>query len=180
VSIALTLLAEVRWRGRPVAGDRPQALLAALAARGSRPVRPAELIELVWGDDAPSNGPKSLQVLVSRARSACGADAIVRDGVGYRLGAAPDEVDSTRLAELVSAAAAALDRDAAAAEGLAREALALTAGLSGTAEGDDGPLAELRRAAAVHAQTIREFLLDPLSHEEQDLLASALARLAGS
>jgi predicted ATPase/DNA-binding SARP family transcriptional activator len=153
VSIALTLLAEVRWRGRPVAGDRPQALLAALAARGSRPVRPAELIELVWGDDAPSNGPKSLQVLVSRARSACGADAIVRDGVGYRLGAAPDEVDSTRLAELVSAAAAALDRDAAAAEGLAREALALTAGLSGTAEGDDGPLAELRRAAAEDAAT---------------------------
>ena len=38
----------------------------------------------------------------------------------------------------------------------------------------------LRRAAAVHAQTIRELLLDPLSQEEQDLLASALARLAGS
>ncbi len=32
MSIALTLLAEVRWRGKPVAGDRPQALLAALAA----------------------------------------------------------------------------------------------------------------------------------------------------
>jgi DNA-binding response OmpR family regulator len=89
VSIALTLLGEVRWRGRPVAGDRPQALLAALAARDGRPVRPEELIERVWGDDAPSNGAKSLQVLVSRARNACGADAIVRDGVGYRLGAAP-------------------------------------------------------------------------------------------
>ena len=38
----------------------------------------------------------------------------------------------------------------------------------------------LRRAAAVHAQTIREFLLDPLSQDEQGLLASALARLAGS
>jgi hypothetical protein len=47
VSIALTLLADVRWRGRPVAGDRPQALLAALAARDCRPVRPEELIELV-------------------------------------------------------------------------------------------------------------------------------------
>src|SRR5580700_103782 len=94
VSIALTLLAEVRWRGRPVAGDRPQALLAALAARDCRPVRPEELIELVWGEDAPSNGQKSLQVLVSRARTAYGADAIVRDGAGYRLGAAPGEVDS--------------------------------------------------------------------------------------
>jgi hypothetical protein len=47
VSIALTLLAEVRWRGRPVAGDRPQALLAALAAHDGRPVRPEELIGLV-------------------------------------------------------------------------------------------------------------------------------------
>ena len=80
MSIALTLLADVRWRGRPVAGDRPQALLAALAARDCRPVPPAELIELVWGDDAPSNGMKSLQVLVSRARNSCGADAIVRAG----------------------------------------------------------------------------------------------------
>ncbi len=158
MSIALTLLADVRWRGRPVAGDRPQALLAALAARDCRPVRPEELIELVWGEDAPSNGPKSLQVLVSRARNACGADAIVRDGAGYRLGAAPGEVDSARLAELVRAAAAVLDRDAAAAEGLAREALALTVGLSGADDGDDGPLAEVRRAAAADAATARVIL----------------------
>jgi len=158
VSIALTLLADVRWRGRPVAGDRPQALLAALAARDGRPVRPEELIELVWGDDSPSNGPKSLQVLVSRARNACGADAIVRDGAGYRLGAAPGEVDSARLAELVRAAAAVLDQDAAAAEGLAREALALTSGLSGADDGDDGPLAEVRRAAAADAATARVIL----------------------
>jgi predicted ATPase len=158
VSIALTLLAEVRWRGRPVAGDRPQALLAALAARAGRPVRPEELIELVWGDDAPSDGRKSLQVLVSRARNACGADAIVSDGVGYRLGAAPGEVDSGRLAQLVRAAVAELDRDAAVAEGLAREALALTVGLSGPADSDDGPLAEVRRAAAADAATARVIL----------------------
>jgi len=158
VSIALTLLADVRWRGRPVAGDRPQALLAALAARDCRPVRPEELIKLVWGDDAPSNGLKSLQVLVSRARNACGADAVVRDGAGYRLGAAPGEVDSARLADLVRAASAELDRDATCAEGLAREALALTAGLSGTADGDDGPLAEVRRAAAADAATARVIL----------------------
>jgi predicted ATPase/DNA-binding SARP family transcriptional activator len=158
VSIALTLLAEVRWRGRPVAGDRPQALLAALAARDCRPVRPEELIELVWGDDAPSNGAKSLQVLVSRVRNACGADAIVRDGARYRLGAAPGEVDSVRLTELVRAAAAMLDRDAAAAGGLATEALALTADLPGAADSGDGPLAEIRRAAAADTVTARVIL----------------------
>jgi DNA-binding SARP family transcriptional activator len=79
VSIALNLLDDVRWRGRPVAGDRPRALLAALAARGCRPVPAEELIALVWGDEAPHNGMKSLQVLVSRVRNASGAEAIVTD-----------------------------------------------------------------------------------------------------
>jgi predicted ATPase/DNA-binding SARP family transcriptional activator len=148
VSLALTLLAEVRWRGKPVAGDRPQALLAALAARAGRPVPAEELIELVWGDEAPHNGMKSLQVLVSRARTACGADAIVTDGTGYRLGAKADEVDSARLTALVRDATAALDRDPAAAAALAREALVLTAGLPGPAGADGGPLAGLRWAAA--------------------------------
>ena len=158
MSIALTLLEDVRWRGIPVAGDRPQALLAALAARDCRPVGPAELIEQVWGDEAPSNGMKSLQVLVSRARSACGADAIVRDGVGYRLGAAPGEVDSGRLSGLVRDAAAALDRDPARAAGLAREALALAAGLAGVSDEEYGPLAEIRRAAAADAAAGRVIL----------------------
>jgi predicted ATPase/DNA-binding SARP family transcriptional activator len=158
VSIALTLLDDVRWRGRPVAGDRPQALLAALAARAGRPVGPAELIELVWGDDAPSNGLKSLQVLVSRARSACGADAIVRDGAGYRLGAAPGEVDSARLAGLVREAAAALDRDAARAAELAREALTLAGGLARVSDEEAGPLAEVRRAAAADTAAARVIL----------------------
>lgn len=36
----------------------------------------------------------------------------------------------------------------------------------------------LRRAAEIHAQTIREFLLDPLTPGELDLLARALSRVA--
>ena len=54
----MTLLEDVRWRGRPVAGDRLHALLAALAAGGCRPVRAQELVELVWGEQAPVNGTK--------------------------------------------------------------------------------------------------------------------------
>jgi predicted ATPase/DNA-binding SARP family transcriptional activator len=158
VRIALTLLDDVRWQGRPVAGDRPRALLAALAARGCRPVPTEELIELVWGDEAPLNGMKSLQVLVSRARNACGADAIVRDGTGYRLGALPGEVDSALLSMLVRDAAAALDKDSATAAALAQEALALAAGLPGVADGDAGPLAEIRRAAAADIGAARVIL----------------------
>ena len=155
MSIALNLLDDVRWRGKPVAGDRPQALLAALAAGGGRSVRAEELIELVWGDDAPLNGMKSLQVLVSRARQACGADAIVRDGAGYRLGVMPGEVDSERLSGLVRHAAAELDGDAAAAATLAREALALADGLPAVGDGDAGPLADVRRAAVADASSAR-------------------------
>ncbi len=158
MSIALHLLADVRWRGRPVAGDRPRALLAALAARGRRPVPAEELAGLVWGDEAPANGVKSLQVLVSRVRTACGAESIVTDGVGYRLGAAPAEVDSQRLAALAHDAAAALDRDASAAAALAREAMELAAGLPGVSDEDAGPLAEVRRAAAADAAAAQVIL----------------------
>ena len=150
----MTVLGDVRWRQQPVVGDRPQALLAALAARGGRPVPADELIDLVWGDEPPVNGLKSLQVLVSRTRSACGADVITRDGVGYRLGAAPCEIDCVRLAELVREAAAALDRDAALAGELAGQALALADGLVSAGDGD-GPLAELRRAAVADAEVAR-------------------------
>ena len=155
MSIALNLLGEVRCRGQAVVGDRPQALLAALAARDGRPVRADELIELVWGEDAPVNGLKSLQVLVSRTRSACGGDVIVREGAGYRLGTAPDEVDSVRLAALVRDAAAALDRDAALAAELAQEAVALAEGLADGNSSAGGPLMEVRRAAAADAEAAR-------------------------
>ncbi len=158
MSIALNLLGEVRCRGQAVVGDRPQALLAALASRDGRPVRADELIELVWGEDAPVNGLKSLQVLVSRTRSACGGDVIVREGAGYRLGTAPDEVDSVRLAALVRDAAAALDRDAALAAELAHGAVALAAGLADGNSSAGGPLMEVRRTAAADAETARVIL----------------------
>jgi predicted ATPase/DNA-binding SARP family transcriptional activator len=155
VTIALNLLGEVRWRQQAVAGDRPQALLAALAARGGRTVRADELIELVWGEDAPVNGPKSLQVLVSRTRSACGPDVIISEGAGYRLGAAPDEVDSIRLAALARDAGAALDRDAVLAAELARQAVALADGLADPGTSGDGPLTRVRRSAAADAGAAR-------------------------
>jgi predicted ATPase/DNA-binding SARP family transcriptional activator len=158
VTVALTLLDDVRWRGAVVVGDRPQALLAALAAGGGRTVRAEDLVELVWGDEAPANATKSLQVLVSRTRSACGPDVIVRDGVGYRLGIEPGEVDSVRLSALVRDARAALNTDAAAAAELARSALALADGLPLTADGEDGPLPEVRRAAAADLAAARVIL----------------------
>ena len=142
MTVALSLLEDVRWRGQPVVGDRARALLAALAAGGGRSVRAEDLIEQVWGDEAPTNAMKGLQVLVSRTRTALGPDAIGRDGIGYRLGVAPSEVDSLRLRALVREAAAVLDSDAPSAAALARDALALGNG----APADGGR----RRAARRH------------------------------
>ena len=158
MTVALTLLGDVRWRGAPVAGERSQALLAALAAAGGRPVRSERLIDLVWGDEPPVNATKSLQVLVSRTRTALGADAIVRDAVGYRLGVDPAEVDCVRLAALVRDAAAALDDDAERAATLARDALALADGLRAPGDDEADPLTEIRRAAAGDLATARVIL----------------------
>ncbi|HWV85796.1 MAG TPA: BTAD domain-containing putative transcriptional regulator [Capillimicrobium sp.] len=157
MAVALTLLQDVRWRGTPVSGDRPRALLAALAEAGGRPVSDDRLVELIWGEDPPANAHKSLQVLVSRTRTALGPDAIVRDAAGYRLGVGPDEVDSARLAALVAEAAAALDRDPAAAQDRAREALALADDI-GSPNGDGALLAAVRAAAVEHARDARVVL----------------------
>jgi predicted ATPase/DNA-binding SARP family transcriptional activator len=180
VSIALSLLGDVRWREQAVVGDRPQALLAALATRKGRSVPDGELVELVWGGEPPVNGLKSLQVLVSRTRTACGADVIRRDGAGYRLGAAPGEIDSVRLAELVHEAEASLETDATAAAQLAGEALALSAGMTGT-NGSAGPLAAVRRAAAEDADAARIVLARSSSRmgAHGDALAALEAATAG-
>jgi predicted ATPase/DNA-binding SARP family transcriptional activator len=159
VTVALTLLGDVRFRGAPVAGERSQALLAALAAAGGRPVPSERLIDLVWGDELPVNAAKSLQVLVSRTRTTLGAGAIVRDASGYRLGVDPADVDCVRLAALVRDAAAALEDDAERAVTLARDALALGDGLAAPpGENGAGPLTEVRREAAGDLATARVIL----------------------
>jgi DNA-binding SARP family transcriptional activator len=85
VSPALRLLDDVTWQGTPLPGERPAALLAALALSPSG-VSDASLIDVVWAEDLPANPTKALQVLVSRVRSQCGAEVLVRQGNGYRLG----------------------------------------------------------------------------------------------
>jgi predicted ATPase/DNA-binding SARP family transcriptional activator len=146
VPTALTLLDGVTWRGRTIPGDRVAALLAALAARPEG-VADARLIDLIWTDDEPANPTKALQVLVSRVRTALGADAVERYDGGYRLGVPPDDVDALLLRRLAREAGAALDAGEA---GRAADLAARATGLDVADEnGDHGPLADLRHDAAV-------------------------------
>ncbi|MDT3438046.1 MULTISPECIES: BTAD domain-containing putative transcriptional regulator [unclassified Pseudofrankia] len=174
--IVLTVLDRVRWRGQPVVGERPQALLAALVVGGGQAVPSDRLAEAVWGENGPGNAGKALQVLISRTRAQCGPDAVVRDGDGYRLGVPVDQVDALRLRDLTLRARRLLAAgDVLAARAVATEAMALTEARTAAQDGDDHPLAELRRGASAHRAELAGLLGRALSLSGEH--TSALPRL---
>jgi len=138
---ALTLLSDVRWYGVPVTGERTQALFASLAASPDEGVSEGRLIDEIWGDDEPANPTKALQVVVSRARTATSAEAVVRTPHGYRLG-----VTDTDVARVVrghdNALRAELARDWPAALAAAEPLLGLA-----VEDDDEGELGRLRHQA---------------------------------
>jgi DNA-binding SARP family transcriptional activator len=87
------------------------------------------LIEELWGDAPPGNPANALQAQVSALRRVLGTDAVARDGAGYRLALAPDEVDTARFERLAHAGrdAATVGKHDAAADAY-REAAALVTG----------------------------------------------------
>ncbi|MFE2528554.1 BTAD domain-containing putative transcriptional regulator [Streptomyces sp. NPDC059382] len=173
----------------PIGGARLRALLASLALRAGSPlaVTVADLVDEVWGDDPPRDAPAALQALVSRLRRALGArDRVLADPTGgYRLAAAPEDVDLHRFARLARDGARQLDDPATppaiAAATLrsaldlwrgpaladlpepARSALAAAPEALRTAARRDRVEAELRAGAADPASLLPE--LDALIHE---------------
>ncbi|XKJ38001.1 BTAD domain-containing putative transcriptional regulator [Streptomyces sp. 147326] len=114
----------------PTAGVRLRALLAALALRAGRRTSVAELVDDVWGDDPPQDAPAALQALVARLRRALGGrDTVTADPAGgYRLAAAPDDVDLHRFTRLAAQGGRELATDQAAAARTLRTALSLWRG----------------------------------------------------
>ncbi|MGW4195745.1 BTAD domain-containing putative transcriptional regulator [Streptomyces sp. NPDC005004] len=113
----------------PVGGARLRALLTVLALRAGRTVPAAVLVDEVWGADPPADAAGALQALIGRLRRALGADAIASADGGYRLTAAPDDVDLTRFDRLTADGLGALaDGDPAKAAGMLDDALALWQG----------------------------------------------------
>ncbi|MFJ5528648.1 AfsR/SARP family transcriptional regulator [Streptomyces sp. NPDC093261] len=84
----------------PVGGARLRALLTVLALRAGRPVPVGLLVDEVWDGDPPADATGALQALVGRLRRTLGPDAVESADGGYRLAAAPDDVDLHRFERL--------------------------------------------------------------------------------
>ncbi|MEW2291437.1 BTAD domain-containing putative transcriptional regulator [Streptomyces sp. NPDC006743] len=110
----------------PVGGARLRALLTVLALRPGRTVTVSVLVDEVWLDEPPADAPAALQALVGRLRRAIGADAVASAEGGYRLTAAPDDIDLHRFERLADEGLSALaDGDPAKAAVVLDDALAL-------------------------------------------------------
>jgi predicted ATPase/DNA-binding SARP family transcriptional activator len=111
-SIEFRILGSVAAVGEegPLALGAPKqrALLAFLLLHANGAVSRDRLIDAVWGSEPPRSAVSSLQVYVHGLRQALGSERIEREGTGYRLALAPDELDYASFERLVERAGTAL------------------------------------------------------------------------
>ena len=79
-------------------------MLAHLVLGANGVVSAEHLIDALWGEELPEDPKSTLQVYVSRLRSALGPDAVEAQAPGYVLRADRDEVDALRFEDLLGAA----------------------------------------------------------------------------
>ncbi|GAA2228110.1 hypothetical protein GCM10010413_25130 [Promicromonospora sukumoe] len=108
VSVRLLGPFAVTLDGTPVAlTPRLRALLAVLALDVGRPVPTDRIAAAVWGEERPADPRKAVQVLVTRLRTALGADVVRTTSGGYQLDVPASAVDVARFeADLAASAAA--------------------------------------------------------------------------
>ena len=149
---------EVSGEDGPLAlgGPKQWTVLAHLVL-GANQVVPAEhLIDAVWGEELPEDPKSTLQVHVSRLRSALGSNAIEGRAPGYLLRADPEEVDALRFEALLRAARGAVVEPRVAARTLA-EALELWRGPAlADLAGEPSLLGEIARLEELRLQAIEE------------------------
>jgi DNA-binding SARP family transcriptional activator len=114
---------EVRRNGEviPIPAPKQRALLGVLLLHANEPVAQDELIDLLWGEDAPPSARASLQNQVHAIRRVLGADVVERQPGGYVVNVEPGRLDLERFEQLVAEARRSEPRERAA---RLREALA--------------------------------------------------------
>ena len=88
----------------PLGGPKQRIVLAHLVLGANKVVSAEHLIDALWGEELPEDPKSTLQVYVSRLRSALGPDAVEAQAPGYVLRVDRDEVDALRFEDLLSAA----------------------------------------------------------------------------
>ena len=196
-------------RALSLGGPRPRALFMLLVLARGAVVTCDRLVDAMWGEEPPPSAVGALQAYVSRLRrelepartTGSRTSVLVREGAGYAIRLAPDEVDTWRFEALLEQAG----RPATSATekvGLLTEALALWRGPAFAgfedapwARSEAGRLAELREVVRERLLAARlehgehgEVLLDaaedlvaeqPLREERWSLLALACYRAHG-
>ncbi|MFF9203100.1 BTAD domain-containing putative transcriptional regulator [Streptomyces sp. NPDC014986] len=138
----------------PVGGARLRALLTVLALRPGRTMPVGLLVDEVWDGDPPADATGALQALVGRLRRVLGADAVASAEGGYRLAAAPDDIDLHRFGRLAGEGLRALaDGDPAKAAVVLDDALTLWRGP--VLGGLPGHTAETARLETRHLEVLR-------------------------
>jgi DNA-binding SARP family transcriptional activator len=104
---------EARLEGGDVVslgGLRQRALLAILTLHANEVVSVDRLIDELWGEHPPSTGVHTVQVFVSRLRTALGSagERLITRSPGYVLELGVDEIDAVQCERLYSSACAAL------------------------------------------------------------------------
>ncbi|MFI5934044.1 BTAD domain-containing putative transcriptional regulator [Actinoplanes sp. NPDC051494] len=110
------------WRGdvELEAGPRQQrCLLALLAARVGSPITMTDLVDLIWGPDAPTSAVNVIHKYIGMLRRMFEPELplrapgtyLVRHGNGYRFTAGPETLDLVAFRRSVAAARSCTDRD---------------------------------------------------------------------
>ncbi|MFB9908900.1 AfsR/SARP family transcriptional regulator [Allokutzneria oryzae] len=89
----------------PINAPKQRVVLAALLLHAGRPVRTSQLVEYLWGDNAPKDSHNAVQTHVTRLRRALSVAELIRtvEG-GYFVDVDPDRVDLLRFRSLVARA----------------------------------------------------------------------------
>ncbi|MFF4781876.1 BTAD domain-containing putative transcriptional regulator [Streptomyces griseorubiginosus] len=158
-----------------VGGARLRALLTVFALRPGRTVPVSVLVDEVWDGEPPADATGAVQALVGRLRRALGAEAVGSVDGGYRLAAAPDDIDLHRFERLVGDGTRALaDQDPAKAAAVLDDALALWRGPA-LADLPDrtahAARAEARRLDALRARHAAALALGQAEHSLPELTA---------
>ena len=104
-SIEIRLLGPLEVGGVQFEGAKQRRLFVALALRAPEPVSVDELVQALWGDEAPDGREQALQKQVSRLRARLGDRLPVRRrAAGYVLEIEREAIDSRRFEALLACA----------------------------------------------------------------------------